>query len=61
MKALRVRLTDEEYKQLRSCITHHGEISHILRKAVKEFIAEKRKETIKRAVHKVIGQRRKEE
>ncbi len=42
MRALRVRIEDEEYEELRQCISHHGEISFILRRAVKEFIKEKR-------------------
>jgi hypothetical protein len=38
MKFLRVGVTEDEYVELQKHITHFGEISFILRKAVKEFI-----------------------
>jgi hypothetical protein len=38
VKVLRVGITEEEWTQLRPLLTHHGELSFILRKAIREFI-----------------------
>lgn len=53
MRALRVRISDAKYEQLQQSISHHGEISFILRRAVDEFIREKREAEIRRAVKTV--------
>ena len=39
VKVLRVGITEEEWHQLRPLLTHHGELSFILRNAIKDFIA----------------------
>jgi hypothetical protein len=41
MKALRVLVTEEEYVKLKQHVSHHGEISFILRKAVNEFLKQR--------------------
>ena len=38
MKVLRVGITDDEWNELKKCITHHGHISYVLRQAIKDFI-----------------------
>jgi hypothetical protein len=39
VKVLRVGITEEEWHQLQPLLTHHGELSFILRKAIRDFIS----------------------
>ena len=39
-RTLRTSVTEQEYQDLQICITHFGQISYILRQAVKKFISE---------------------
>ena len=41
-KILRVEITDSEWRDLQPLLTHYGEMSFILRKAIKAFIKEKK-------------------
>ena len=37
-KVLRVGITDQEWEDLQPLLTHHGQLSFILREALKDFI-----------------------
>jgi len=39
VKVLRVGITESEWEQLKPLLTHHGELSFMLRNAIKDFIA----------------------
>lgn len=43
-KVLRVGITYDEWDELESLLTHHGELSFILRKAIREYIKAKKEE-----------------
>lgn len=43
-KVLRVGITDEEWLELQPLLTHYGELSFILRQAIKAYIKSKREE-----------------
>lgn len=42
-KVLRVVISDDEWRQLKSLLTHQGHLSHILRQAVRNYIIAHRK------------------
>ena len=44
VKPLLIRIPDEDYEELHKVISHHGEISYIIRKSIKEFLRVKRLE-----------------
>lgn len=46
---VRAIITEEEEKKLKTFLTHHGQLSHILREAVRNFIQEEEeKRNVKR-------------
>jgi len=44
-KVIRVGITDEDWNELEPFLTHHGQLSYILRQAIHRYIKEARGET----------------
>lgn len=44
MKPLRINIDDRTYERLYKCLTHHGELSYILRETINAFIAKREPE-----------------
>lgn len=48
MKVLRVGITDTEWDELKNYITHHGQLSFVLREAIRMFITKSKTEAQQR-------------
>jgi len=46
IKVLRVAISEEEWKELKPLLTHHGHLSHIVRQAVRSFILANQKKGV---------------
>lgn len=40
MKNLRIQLTDSLHQRLKNLCTHHGELSHLVRRAVRQLVTQ---------------------
>lgn len=51
-KILRVEITDSEWNELKSLLSHYGECSFILRKLIKTYIREEKRKKSKDEITK---------